>query len=215
MKSGFSSGYSGEGPRGLSTALQLLSRHGAEINEYLVGQEIIERIDSSCLLAEDIQDIDKLQRIRPHKWYDYIFEHNSRTTHDDSKLKYVFPITVPYALLDIRLIDLALRINEDPDGSITSGYRRLEDIVRGRSGLAAESGSRLFSKAFQGENSVLHWNDIDGGEQHGKATLFTGVFNAYRNRRAHREIRSRPDEILREFLLINELFVLEEQAVAR
>src|SRR5260370_32612901 len=38
VKSGFASGYEGEGPSGLSFVLQLLEAHGAEIEEYDVGE---------------------------------------------------------------------------------------------------------------------------------------------------------------------------------
>jgi hypothetical protein len=68
VKSGFSSGYRGEVPRDLSTVLQLLKRHGTEIEEYLVSPEIIERIDKSCLTIDDIELIESLQPVRRTRW---------------------------------------------------------------------------------------------------------------------------------------------------
>ena len=41
------------------------------------------------------------------------------------------------------------------------------------------------------------------------------VFLAYRNPRAHREILSDPREAVREFMLINQLYLLEATAEAR
>jgi hypothetical protein len=45
--------------------------------------------------------------------------------------------------------------------------------------------------------------------------LFTGAFMAYRNRRAHRELRDDRDGQLREFLLLNQLYVLENESTER
>ena len=53
IKSGFASGYPGEGPRGLSSALQILIRHNIEIKEYAVDASFIQRADSSCLTRAD------------------------------------------------------------------------------------------------------------------------------------------------------------------
>ena len=215
VKSGFTSGYPGEGPRGLSTVLQLLSRHGAEIEEFEVGYELIERLNYSCLLRADIDSLVEKHAVRPRRWYDYIYEFRSLNTYDNSLLRGVFPVVVPFELIDFRLMDLALKFESEPDSSINTAYRRLEDLVRNRADLNSDSGSRLFSKAFQGDKSVLYWQDNDGGEHNGKASLFTSVFNAYRNRRAHRELKSELNELMREFLLINELYLLEGTAVVR
>lgn len=215
IKPGFSSGYPGEGPRGLSTVLQLLSRHGSEIEEFEVGGEVLERLDHSCLLRADIDSLLDERAIRPQRWHGYVYEFRSLHTYDNELLQGVFPVVVPFELIDLRLMDLALKFELEPDASINTAYRRLEDFVRCRSNLSAESGSRLFSKAFQSDKSVLYWEDRDGGEHNGKASLFTSVFNAYRNKRAHRELNSSLHELMREFLLINELYLLENKSVNR
>ena len=215
IKSGFTSGYLGEGPRGLSVSLQLLERHGVEIDEFVVNKSFIERIDASCLLSRDLEELNELKPVRPARWYNYIHEKNELTLYSNRDLKDIMPLTVPYGLIDFRLMDLALKFEDEYDNVIGQSYRRLEDIVRKRTDLLVESGSRLMAKAFQGEKSILHWNDIDGGEHNGKGTLFTAIFNAFRNRRAHREIDSNLDEAMREFLLINELFILESKSVTR
>lgn len=81
--------------------------------------------------------------------------------------------------------------------------------------LMGRGGSRLFSKAFQGEDSVLEWKGIDQVEQGGRAVLFGAIYRAYRNPRAHKELDKGMSESLREFLLINQLFILEAQSVVR
>jgi hypothetical protein len=87
---------------------------------------------------------------------------------------------------------------------------RLEDIVRARTGLS-ESNTKLFSRAFGGKAPLLTWPVLDENEHSGRLNLFTGVYMAYRNPRAHQE--KPQSERLAEFLLLNQLFRLEEEAV--
>lgn len=74
---------------------------------------------------------------------------------------------------------------------------------------------KLFSKAFQSDDSILVWKDIDSSEQQGRAQLFTGVYMTFRNRRAHRETSDNAYECLLEFLQVNHLFILESEAKVR
>nr|WP_269117304.1 TIGR02391 family protein [Psychrobacter sp. Ps6] len=119
------------------------------------------------------------------------------------------------ALLDPRLIELALDFDKNPDSAIMSAYRKLESIVKARTGLNNESGVKLFAKAFQGDDSILCWENLDLGESKGRASLFTSVYMAYRNNRAHQEPRHDLSDDIREFILINQLFVLESESVVR
>lgn len=214
IKSGFSSGYVGEGPAALSTALQLLRRHDVEIEEYVVPDKIIERIDQSCLTTADIEEIHSLEPVRPWRWLDYIHNQEKYAPGENPWLQWEFPLVMPYAILDPRLTQLALNFDNQPDNSIISGYRRLEDIIRERTGLD-EHGAKLFSKAFQVEDSVLYWKDIDPGEQQGRAQLFAGTYMAFRNRRAHRVPSDHTGNALTEFLQLNQLYLLEKEAVKR
>ncbi len=215
IKSGFSSGYRGEGPSGLSTVLKLLIRHNVEIDEYDINRDIYERLDASCLLSSDLDAIKKQRPIRPIRYYDYIDESKYPSGFSNENLKGYFPPSINFGLLDKRLIDLALDFHENADHAINSAFRRLEDIIRSRTMLFDESGAKLFTKAFEGENSILHWGDINSGEQAGKTNLFKAIFSVYRNPRAHQEIQSTEHDSLREFMLINELFILEEKALER
>lgn len=43
--------------------------------------------------------------------------------------------------------------------------------------------------------------------------LFTNIFTAYRNKRAHREINKHHKMQIREFMLINELYLLEHESI--
>ena len=121
---------------------------------------------------------------------------------------------MPWAIVDAEIIDVALGFFDAPDKAILDAFRRLEDKVRKRCGLD-EHGSKLFSQAFAGDESALEWEGLDKGEQAGRAQLFTGAIQAFRNPRAHREMHDHTGVPLAEFLMVNQLFVLERQAKKR
>jgi hypothetical protein len=209
IKSGFTSGYIGEGPRTFSYVLQLLVAHGAEIEEYTVAPDFIERLDNCLLTITDIANLDAARRVRPARWYEnYVFTEHSENNRNGT-LWQEFPPLVPFAVIDSRIVDLATSFWDDPDKKLLTGYRRLEDIVRKRTNID-EHGAKLFSQAFNGSTAKLGWEDLDAGEQAGRVSLFTGTFMAYRNPRAHREIKDRANDQLAEFLLLNHLYRLEK-----
>jgi hypothetical protein len=213
VKSGFASGYVGEGSHAFSCTLQLLDSHGAEIEEYDVTEDVIERVDNSSLTISDLHELEIASPIRPSKWHHYVFEKHWEMG-GDGTLWREFPPVIPFTIIDSRIMDLAITFWDDPDNKLLTGYRRLEDIVRKRTGVD-EHGVRLFSQAFQGSTSKLSWKDIDTGQHAGRASLFTSVFMAYRNPRAHQEVEPNSNNQLAEFLLLNHLFHLEQDSCER
>lgn len=211
VKSGFASGYMGEGSAGFSYALALLEAHGAEIEEYEVTSEIIERCDNSALTRLDLEFIEAARPIRPSRWYDYVFEKHWDPEKNE-RLWSEFPPVIPFAIIDGRIIDLAKSFWENPNDKLLTGYRRLEVIVRERTGIN-EHGTKLLAQAFASSESKLRWKDLDKSEQAGRAQLFIGTFMAYRNPRAHREVEDYRTGQLAEFLLLNHLYCLEREAI--
>lgn len=213
IKSGFTSGYSGEGPRGLSSALQILIRHHIDIEEYVVDAGFIQRVDSSCLTLADLELFETLRPVTLTRYYDYILlREDERGSYNDNVVKALFAKNIPYSLIDNRIMDLAIDFFDNPDANLMTGYRRLEDLIRKRTGMEGESGSKLFSQAFLNNDAPLYWPELPDAEARGRATLFSSVYMAYRNSRAHKENQTSIDDAIREFLLINQLFVLESQA---
>lgn len=211
IKSGFASGYGGGGPTGFSYILQLLESHGVEIDEYKVRRDFIHRLNNSCLLQKDIKWLDQAKPVRPSNWHDYIL----RKHWDDdnqSKIWREFPFVIPFAIINKRIVDLALSFWDSPDEKLLVGYRRLEDIVRKRSALD-EHGSKLFSRTFLGSDAKLIWKDITNTEQVGRAGFFISAYQAFRNPRAHKELKYDSRSVLSEFLILNYLFNLENEAV--
>ena len=210
VKSGFGSGYRGEGPGALAYVLAVLRAHGAEIDEVEIGRDVMERIDQSALTKADLEQLERAKPLRPVRWLDYL-DDAFKTTVPPARLWADFPAIIPYALIDPRILDLALRFARAPDECLMTGYRRLEDLVRERTGVS-EHGQKLFSQAFQGEDARLVWKDLDPAEKIGRSNLFIGTYMAYRNRRAHREPTGDGHEVLDEFLLLNHLYKLEKEA---
>ena len=211
VKSGFASGYGGEGPRRFSYVLQILDSHGAEIEEYDVSEELLQRVERSALTRADLTMLDESRPRRPNRWHDYVSEDHEDKARQGTLWRDEFPSLVPFAIIDSRIMDLALSFWDDPDNRLLTGYRRLEDLVRDRTGLT-QHGSKLFSQAFA-PIGPLGWKDADQGEQAGRMQLFVGTYLAHRNPRAHRELSLDRDRPLTEFLLLNHLFHLEADAV--
>jgi hypothetical protein len=210
IKSGFASGYIGKGSSGFSYVLQLLRAHGAEIEEYEVRRDLIDRLDSSCLTHVDLDRLELAHPVRPPRWHDYIHERDWGIE-KEGKLWREFPYIIPLAIIDYRIVDLAKSFWQSPDEKLLIGYRRLEDIVRRRTGLN-EHGSKLFSRAFSGSDAKLIWKGLNNAEQAGRAGLFTSAYLAFRNPRAHKEIKYDTQEALTEFLHLNHLYHLEQES---
>lgn len=214
VKSGFATGYAGEGPRRFSYVLQILDSHGAEIIEHDVPRSLLDKIDHSALTRSDLKRVKKMRHVLPSRWYDYISERDFERARKGTLWREEFPPVIPFALIDSRIMDLALDFWNGPDNGLLVAYRRLEDIVRERTAIK-HYGAKLFSQAFNPGDGALTWEHVDDGERAGRMQLFVGTYGAHRNRRAHKELQTHSGELLAEFLLLNHLYCLERDAVER
>lgn len=212
IKSGFTSGYNGEGPKGLSYTIRLLWNHVDWLDEYSVDNDFIERINNSSLTNYDLWWLDSALTTEPGSIDNYILESD-----DFSKgaLYSRFPTQIPLSITDYRILEFANEFYDNPDNALLHAYRRLEDIVRRKSGLGNEHSSKLFVKAFQDPESPLTWQHLNQSESQGRINLFTGAYMAFRNRRAHKEPEYNPKQNFNEFMLLNLLFTFESEAVVR
>lgn len=214
VKSGFASGYGGEGPSCFSYVLQILDSHGVEMIEHDVAHSLLDKIDYSALTKSDLESVESMSPVHPTRWHDYVFHDDFKRASEGTLWREQFPAVMPFALIDARIMDLALDFWNSPDNGLLVGYRRLEDIVRERTAIK-QHGIKLFSQAFNPGEGALTWENIDDGERAGRMQLFTGTYGAHRNRRAHRELRTHSGDLLAEFLLLNHLYCLERDAVER
>ena len=148
--------------------------------------------------------------MRPSVRCDYISDDNRRYM-AGRDLWEEFPDTIPLSIIDSRITDLVNDFFTDPDARLLSGYRRLEDMLRKRTGIEGH-GSKLFSQVFQGKDAKLTWQGLDANEINGRAQLFSSTYMAFRNPRAHREVNHSAREQLMELLFLNSLFILESTA---
>jgi len=219
IRSGFTSGYSGEGPRGLAHVLRLLGLHRIDIGEVVVPADLLHRLDL-CVLTEG--DLAWLVRQRPKHGpaiYDYIHPFD-RNEFGREALWRGRPPVIPFPAIDERLLDLAIGFWGDPDAALMKAFRRLEEIVRDRLAAAGmevdgKTGAKLFATAFHGDDAPLTWPGVPDSEKVGRANLFAATFAMFRNARAHREDIDDPDRAVLELLAVNQLYRLEGMAVSR
>lgn len=217
VKSGFSSGYGGTGPKGFSATIGLLNWHGVDIDEIEVPSEVLDRLDASALTVDDVALIGAASPIRPSAFWEYAFDDDLTIADRGNPWSNREPV-VPLAILDERLAVLARDFWEDPDHVLTRAHRKLEEMVKAKAGITQEEAnggpSKVYSAAFN-PGGRLQWPGLTSSEQAGRAALFVGTVAAYRNPRAHRELRDRPQDALRELLLLNHLFCLEAESESR
>lgn len=216
IRCGFTSGYLGEGPAGLAIALHLLRRFGIEVEEVLVSEDLLTRLDRNRLTEADLDLVVSAEVVRPIRTYDYMHDGLSYRGAPNDRMREQFAPAVPWFVLDERLTDVGIGLGRDPDKAVFEAFRRLESQVKKRCELPlGTAGVDVFKKAFRGSGALLTWNDVSPGELEGRAQLFEAAFMAYRNPRAHREEVGGVNRAYREFYLINELFLLEAEAVVK
>lgn len=212
IKSGFGSGYLGEGAHGFAYVLQLLEEHGADIEEYEISEDVMDRLEMSALTLDDVNNlVEKAHPVRPRRYNHYIFEEYWERARAGALWSEFEPV-MPLGMIDPRITDLAISFWEDPDSKLMAGYRRLEDVLRKRTGVD-EHGTALFSRIFQGKQRLLCWEGAKGGEHDGRAMLFISTYMAFRNPRAHRELKTQWHQQLSELIFLNQLYVLERDAI--
>lgn len=63
--------------------------------------------------------------------------------------------------------------------------------------------------------SPFKWESENEDSSTAIGRLFVNTFKAYRNQRAHSEVDKSISQLHREFLLINELYLLESESIRR
>lgn len=213
VKSGFGSGYRGGGATAFSFLLALINKLEIRVSEVAVNKEFLSRLDTSSLTKKDLELIVNSESSQAVNWADYVLVEHTDLRLNETLNQKITPI-LPLGLIEPRLLDLAVKFRKSPAEQIFRVYRRLEDVIRKRTGLEEHS-TKLFSKSFLGKESVLYWPEIGKAEQIGRAKLFIGTYMTFRNPKAHREQNQTLSEQISEFLLLNRLFHLEAESVLR
>lgn len=214
IRCGFSSGYSGEGSAGLAIALHLLRRFGVDVEEVVVPADLLVRLDENRLTIDDLDLVSAAPVVRPMRIYDYQYDGINGRGASEGLMRAQFRNCVPWSTVDERLVDLAFVLEREPDRAVFEAFRRLESTVSKRIELPlGTSGIRVFQIAFRSSGARLTWSGLPKTEIDGRAQLFEAAFSAYRNALAHREEDRDEARAYREFFIVNELFLLEAEAV--
>ena len=216
IRSGFSTN-SGEASNGLASSLQLFSRHNIHLEEVKISNKLMKKLNQAALSNRDLVNILNAQYVRPIRLYDYIYNIYKTTNYQHSNDRY-YPNILPFHLIDSRIFDLALKFNDDPNYSILNAYTRLEDIVKVKINDHNLFSNNLLKTAFitdKQRKSIYLWDVNNEKVSNALGCLFTNIFTAYRNERAHSEVDKPHSDQVREFLLINELYLLEKNALKR
>lgn len=210
---GFTTGYNGEGPRGFSYCLALLETSEVSVDEVMLPEEMFKRLETGALLFGDIEFIEKSRPVRPKRYHDFILKQHWKSKQEGSLWSEFKPV-IPLGLVEPRLIKLARHFSNDPSDVVFKAFRLLEDTVRRRIDTD-EHGKKVFSTAFHGDASPLYWPNKEMSEQVGRANLFIGAYLAFRNPKAHKEMQEDLNDLIRQFLVINQLFFMENEAIDR
>lgn len=200
VQCGFTSGYSGEGPKGLATMIQLIRFHRVEIEEVIVSKRVFGRIQNARLTLDDLREIESSDPVLPYRIGDYIYEVGELP---ESVLKSLHSRRIPWPIIDDRILDLASRLDHGDSSVVLEGFKRLEGILQDRAGLKNKPFREAVMKIFRSGKDNSHPSAAE--------KLMTSIYTLYRNERAHREKVYTREEQLRSFLMLNELFVLEQE----
>ena len=218
IRNGFRSDHISEGYKGFVKALKLLQTHQVDIKELIVTLKEFETIKQNSLGDNHIETFLNNPSSRTNTIYEYISNLDYML---DKPLKTdnYYPNGLPLALIDERILDLALKFKTDADSSIMNAYTRLEDIVREKIDSKKFSSSLMedvfCSDLKKNRLSIFKWESENEESSTAIGRLFVNTFKAYRNQRAHSEVKKSLKQLQREFLLINELYLLESEAIKR
>lgn len=212
---GLTSGYNGEGVRGLATVLCLLREFSCYPSDSGVTRDILDRARHCALTWQDVSVI-KSGGNRPSQ---AVVRYIDAAYHRRDDIWTQGSTIIPWSLIDARLRPLVYDFRTDPDIVLVRSFRLLEDIVRKRLGNRAfnkDGGhiANIWNVAFAPEDSPLHWPLLNAKDAVGRRQLFEGAAATIRNPRAHRENVSNA-KAFEELMLINLLYTFEAEAISR
>ena len=212
LRGGLTSGYGGEGPRGLAWVIELLEEVECYPVDVSVSRQVLHRARTCNLRSTDL---DAIRNRLPTAGVD-----NYRVPPREGR-KGIWdgsPCSLPFRLLDPRLLPIAMGFDENPDRAIFEGFRRLEHILRTRldRGSDADSGrenTRVAAMAFAGKVPALSWPSVSEKDAAERFKLFDSAFALFRNPRAHREDAA-AEHTFEQFMNLNLLFKYEAKAIS-
>jgi hypothetical protein len=126
-----------------------------QIQEYEVEPSFLERLDASALTRSDMEALEAPHPVRPSRWHDYLEERHWKHSEDGSLWHEEFPPVIPFAVIDRRLMYLAIDFWSGADARLLDGYRRLAGNVYLRS-LLIECANHILRPRGK-DSSLRRW----------------------------------------------------------
>lgn len=222
VRSGFTSGYGGEGPSATSRGLLLLLSVDAEIASRVVSGSLFDRIQRGDVAYDDLEGV-RLRGEPGLSWSTYVqgadwdVYNAGRTWADWTSAHLPLPLVTP------GLQELVTDFRGHPEDAVVRAFRRVESRLRERLHAVTNlppglSGAKLINHAYSADKGILRWPDAEPGDSihNGRRDLLVGSFAIHRNPRVHHEDHKLPyEQDIVAFLLAGEILQLIERSVPR
>lgn len=201
VPSGFSSGYHGEGPRGLAYALLMIESKGIPFYELKVEEDLFERLDGNRLTDDDLEFLDHHGRSRYVRVSDYT--DSSLSDSDPVKYSRIYDDYLPFLegdstpRIDWEWLDreIAEKCEALAATDLRSALARAFLILKNRLSSAFELGDNLdgedlVNKIF-GTNGILASTATDDAKKKENLALrdlLAGLFKVFRNKYSHADV---------------------------
>jgi len=93
----------------------------------------------------------------------------------------------------------------DYQTAVLLAFREVEIAVRDKSAITDEVGAKLMRRAFDKDKGPLRDPSAEEGEREGRAHLFAGAVQAYKNPHSHRSVDLKPGDAVDMLLLASHL----------
>lgn len=205
IRSGFTSGYPGEGPKGLAKVFRLAQFFNIQIREFNVNEDWLKKVNYGQVTQADVQGLDQYRSKEPTACYDYLDALPFK--YDDVKgIFNLFKEIIPYSIIDPAISDLLEKFKLNPGETLSNGYKRLEQHLQEKF-KTNSFGTKIFEMFLRPEkanNNIWHDNPSNGICK-ARYDLFKACFEGFRNERAHNEYVYNEDALF-ELILLNYLF---------
>ena len=213
VRSAFTSGYSGEGPRALSVALCMIWDKGVPMDQLYVSEDLFNAINRQHATEEMLNGL-RVQGELVEPWT----AHYVRAEDKQMVLEQTFwPMWhtpgLAFDFLDAELAERCHSLYPDNVGSaIREAYILVEERLRaliGSSSTGEEtlSGQDLISGALHPENGILTDRSLPRSERDGLFLMFKGSHMYVRNPRAHRFVDEKDPQCAIEFICLADLLL--------
>lgn len=213
VRSGFTSGYSGEGPRAFSMALCMIWDKGVPMDQLYVPEDLFDAINKQHATEEMLDGL-RVQGEPMEPWTGhYVREQDKQMVGERTFWPRWHTPRPVFDFLDAELAERCHSLYPDNVGSaVREAYILVEERLRaliGRSSAGEEtlSGQNLLNEALHPERGILTDRSLPRSERDGLFLMFKGAHMYVRNPRAHRFVDEKDPQRAIEFIYLADLLL--------